>query len=71
VKSDQSAWGWGNNSTSQLGDGTNINRASPVSISGLSGVTGISAGQYHSLAVKADGTCWEWGVSGYAYISTH
>jgi alpha-tubulin suppressor-like RCC1 family protein len=28
---------------------------------GLAGVTGISAGYYHSLAVKADGTVVAWG----------
>ncbi|HZS86227.1 MAG TPA: MBG domain-containing protein [Chloroflexota bacterium] len=34
---------------------------------GLSGVTAIAAGDYHSLALKSDGTVVAWGCQGYDY----
>ena len=33
----------------------------PTQVAGLSGVRAIAAGDYHSLAVKDDGTVWQWG----------
>ncbi len=72
VKSDGSVWAWGANSFGGLGDGTHTSRSSPVQVLGpggsgtLSRVQAVSAGQYHSLALKTDGTVWAWGgdVSG-------
>lgn len=53
---------WGNNANGQLGDGTVINRATPVPVSALtSGVVAISAdGITHSCALTASGgvRCW-------------
>ncbi len=67
-------WGWGDNSTGQLGDGTygateicggsqtlvGI-RLYPVQAAGITGVRQVKAGMYHSMAVKNDGTVWAWG----------
>src|SRR5262249_55210236 len=63
---------WGDNSFGQLGDGTHSQRSTPTQVLGPNGsgnllkVVGVAAGQYHSLAVKRDGTVWAWGgdVSG-------
>ena len=55
-----SAWGW--NLFGQLGDGTYIDRAFPVTVNGLSGVKAVAGGFAHSLAVKTDGTVWTWGT---------
>lgn len=60
-------WAWGNNFYGQLGDGTNINRATPVQI-GTSIGTGrdwvmVTAGASHTLALKVDGTLWAWGAN--------
>jgi hypothetical protein len=41
---------WGNNSNGQLGDGTTTGRTTPVTVPGLSVVTQISAGSFHTLA---------------------
>lgn len=52
---------WGNNSNGQLGDGTTIERLSPVEIS-LPNVTSLSAGVASSLARMSDGSVFAWGA---------
>jgi alpha-tubulin suppressor-like RCC1 family protein len=51
-------WGW--NAIGQLGDGTRIDRNTPVNVEGLTGgVTAISAGYTHTCALTRDGVkCW-------------
>ena len=62
LKTDGSVWAWGYNSDGELGDGTTTNTEIPVPVTGLtSGVIAISAGAYHNLALKSDGTVWAWG----------
>ena len=61
-KSDGSAVGWGLNNFGQLGDGTTTSpRLGPVSVTGVSSVTAVRAGQNHSYAMKSDLTVWSWG----------
>ena len=56
-----SLWSWGVGSGyGQLGDGTCINRSSPVQIPGTQWVL-ASASQRNSYALKSDGTLWAWG----------
>jgi alpha-tubulin suppressor-like RCC1 family protein len=62
IRPDGKVRAWGYNGMGQLGDNTNIDRLIPVTVlSGLTGVTSISAGGYHSLAAKNDGTLRAWG----------
>ena len=62
LKSDGTLWAWGSNSTGQLGDGTTTNRSSPVQESThANNWVAIAAGQYHTVALKSDGTLWAWG----------
>ena len=61
VKSDGTVWGWGRNDRGQLGDGTTVDRLSPVQVNALTGARSVVAGNFHSLAVKADGSVWAWG----------
>ena len=52
---------WGYNSDSQLGDGTNTSRKTPVNVFGLSiGVTAVAVGDLHSCALTRVGgiKCW-------------
>ena len=52
---------WGNNQFGQLGDGSFINRNSPVSVAGLTGVLAIASGNSHTLAIKNDFSVVAWG----------
>lgn len=52
VTSGGATWTWGLNDYGQLGDGTTTDRSSPVQVNGLSGATGLAAGEHHSMAVK-------------------
>jgi alpha-tubulin suppressor-like RCC1 family protein len=54
------AWGW--NGSGQLGDGTTASRRSrPVTLPGLTDVTHVDAGDWHSMALLEDGTIRIWG----------
>ena len=55
------AWTWGFNNFGQLGDNTTINRSSPTSVVGGHSFKQISLSLYHGVAIKADGTAWQWG----------
>jgi len=60
LKSDGTVWTWGDNYYGQLGDGTDVDRISPVQITDLTNVADIGVGAYASIAVKSDGTVWMW-----------
>ena len=58
---------WGNNSEGELGDGTTIERHTPVNVVGLdSGVVGIANGYKHTCALTSGGgvKCWGFNADG-------
>ena len=58
---------WGDDTFGQLGDGktsANNDAETPVAVTGLTGVTQVSAGGEHSLALLANGTVMAWGDNG-------
>jgi hypothetical protein len=69
LKTDGTVWAWGNNWYGELGDGTDRDRSIPVQVLGpggsgfLTGVASISAEDYHTVALKTDGTVWAWGAN--------
>ena len=60
---------WGHNSDGQVGDGTDLNRLTPVGVTGLStNVTAVGAGYYHTCAVTASGAVRCWGNNYYGQL---
>lgn len=65
-------WGW--NAFGQLGDGTNIDRLTPMDVVGLGReVTAIAAGSNHTCALTASGgvKCWGQNEEGQVGNGTH
>lgn len=64
LKADGSVWGWGSNIWGQMGDGTKIDRLTPIQILPAgSDVTKIVAGRDFAYALKKDGSVWGWGTN--------
>ncbi|WP_158513104.1 RCC1 domain-containing protein [Myxococcus hansupus] len=63
LRKNGSVWSWGRNSAGQLGDGTNIQRDSPVPLRELANVKAITAGRDFAVALHDDGTVWAWGAN--------
>ena len=55
------AYGWGFNSTGQLGDGTTTHRSAPTAVSGGQAFRAICTGGSHTVALAATGTAYAWG----------
>jgi alpha-tubulin suppressor-like RCC1 family protein len=69
IRTNSTAWAWGNNSSGQLGDGTTTTRSSPVSVvGGFTDWFQVSAGCTHSLAITTNGTAWAWGQNSYGQL---
>jgi hypothetical protein len=52
---------WGANDSGQLGDGTLVDRATPARGPAIDGISTLSLGARHSLAVTTSGDVWTWG----------
>ena len=68
LRADGTVWCWGYNGDGELGDGTTTDSTSAVEVvteSGfpLTGVIAVASGDYHSLALRQDGTVWAWGAN--------
>ncbi|MFD3659781.1 RCC1 domain-containing protein [Streptomyces sp. NPDC058659] len=60
---------WGANTTGQLGNGTTTAQSFPATVAGLSGVSEVSAGLNHALAVKG-GRVLAWGSNASKQLGT-
>ncbi|MCL2464863.1 MAG: Ig-like domain-containing protein, partial [Micrococcales bacterium] len=64
VTSDGGLYAWGNGGAGQLGVSGNINRLTPVQITGFPAgttVTQVAASSNFTVALLSDGTVWGWG----------
>lgn len=69
LRSDGTVWAWGNDKWGDLGnnDPNTNSSAVPIEVVGpggsgfLSGIVAIAGGDNYSMALKSDGTVWEWG----------
>jgi alpha-tubulin suppressor-like RCC1 family protein len=69
LKGDGTVWAWGANDGGQLGNNSLKDGPAPVEVKGpggngvLADIVAIAAGGQTSLALRADGTVWSWGVN--------
>ena len=45
----------------EVGDGTTTDRSTPVQVRGMADVVAIAGGEWHTVALRRDGTVWAWG----------
>lgn len=64
IKNDGSLWGWGNNTSYELGDGTNVSKNIPTRIGVANDWKNIYSSAQFTLAIKNDGSIWRWGNFG-------
>jgi alpha-tubulin suppressor-like RCC1 family protein len=64
IKTNGELWLWGQNSLYQLGDGTAMNRCSPVrEFCSATNWRQVSSGASHTSALKTSGEIWSWGIN--------
>lgn len=64
IKTDGTLWSWGGGRDGQLGKNNTTCVSSPIqTISAGTNWKSVSAGAYHSVSIKIDGTLWSWGSS--------
>ena len=63
LRVDGKVYTWGDNTSGQLGNGTNVSSDDPVEVKFPTGtiITGIASGENHNVAVDKDGNVWTWG----------
>jgi alpha-tubulin suppressor-like RCC1 family protein len=65
-------YAWGENLFGTLGDGTTINKSSPVTVvGGITNWSAVSAGGYHSLALTDTGVLYAWGLNNNGQLGTN
>jgi alpha-tubulin suppressor-like RCC1 family protein len=63
---DGSVLAWGGNALHQLGlPAVPVLTSTPTAVPGLSGVVAVAAFEDRSVALKGDGTVWQWGTDHY------
>lgn len=68
-KADGTLWCWGDNEFGIVGDGTTVERTTPVQVTTLgTGVAEVSVGDLFACARKTDGNVWCWGTNDHAQL---
>ena len=63
IKTDGTLWGWGENTSLQLGNGTLTNESSPVQIGTETNWSKVYSGVSYTMAIKTNNTLWGWGIN--------
>jgi alpha-tubulin suppressor-like RCC1 family protein len=64
IKTDGTLWTWGYNLYGQLGNNTITNNSSPIqTIAYGTNWKQVACGNFHTVAIKTDGTLWTWGYN--------
>lgn len=63
LKNNGTVWATGFNTNGQLGDGTTVQRTSPVLVNTLTNIIALSNGANHTLFIKDNGTAWATGLN--------
>jgi alpha-tubulin suppressor-like RCC1 family protein len=64
IKTDGTLWVWGTGNFGRLGTNNQSNNLTPVTtFSGGTNWKQVSAGAFHTVAIKTDGTLWTWGIN--------
>ena len=63
-----SLWGWGSNGVGTVGDGTTVDKSSPVQVGALTTWASLEAGNSHVGAIQDDGTLYMWGGATYGAL---
>jgi len=73
IRTNGTAWAWGSNGfVGRLGDNSDIDRSSPVSVvGGFTDWCQVASGRFHSLGVRTNGTAWGWGSGGNGQLGTN
>ena len=61
IKKNGTLWAWGDNSSGQFGDGSNISKYTPTQIGIASDWKVIATAISHTIAIKNGGSLWAWG----------
>lgn len=69
LRSDGILFAWGANNQGQLGDGTTIDRSSPVQVGINDSWIAASAGNQHTVAIRNDYTLWGWGNNTFGQLA--
>jgi alpha-tubulin suppressor-like RCC1 family protein len=61
---------WGSNAAGQIGDGTTVDRLTPVAIPLPGQAASVAAGEFHTCALLVDGTAQCWGANGFGQLGS-
>ena len=68
ILTDGSLWCWGDNYDGQLGDGTQLNRTTPVPVAGDATWAQVDTGGQHTCGIRTDGSLWCWGDNTFGQV---
>jgi alpha-tubulin suppressor-like RCC1 family protein len=75
IKTDGTLWTWGENYSGNLGvnvAGATAHRSTPVTtFAGGTNWKQVSGGNFHTAAIKTDGTLWTWGYNYYGELGVN